>query len=340
MSLRRVVLALALAAPAPAFATARPFAVGGGEGGGAYGGWTGWLLEAQSRLTHMMSLDLREIPHSPAALGTLIAVGFIYGVAHAAGPGHGKAVIASYMMANDSALRRGIVLALFAALLQGAVAVAIVGAAALVFGATAASMNTVADALASASYLGVAAIGAWLVWRKGFALLRAARGYWTRRAALAQGALYAGAPWRPAPALAGFGGFRAGEDDATDENCGHAHAPDPRTLGADFSWRTALATVAAAGARPCSGALLILVFALAQGLFAAGIAAVLAMSLGTALTTGALACLAVFAKGLAVRFAAGEDSRAALVARLCEFAAALAVLSFGLALFFTARSGG
>ena len=341
MSLRRWVLLAALA-PAPAFATAmnRPFAVGGGEGGGAYGGWTGWLLDAQSRLTHAMSLDLRAIPHSPAAFWTLIAVGFLYGVAHAAGPGHGKAVIASYMMANDSALRRGIVLALLAALLQGAVAVAIVGAAALVFGATAASMNAVADALASASYLGVAAIGAWLVWRKGFALARAGRGYWTRRAALAQGALYAGAPWRPAPALAGFGGFRAGEDDATDENCGHAHAPDPRSLGEGFSWRTALATVAAAGARPCSGALLILVFSLAQGLFAAGIAAVLAMALGTALTTGALASLAVFAKGLAVRFASGEDSRAMLVARACEFAAALAVLTFGLALFFAARSGG
>jgi len=193
--------------------------------------------------------------------------------------------------------------------------------------------------MASASYLGVAAIGAWLVWRKGLALARAGRGYWTRRAALAQGALYAGAPWRPAPALAGFGGFRAGED-STDETCGHAHAPDPRSLGEGFSWRTALATVAAAGARPCSGALLILVFSLAQGLFAAGIAAVLAMSLGTALTTGALACLAVFAKGLAVRFAAGEDSRAALVARLFEFAAALAVLTFGLALFFAARGGG
>ncbi len=115
----------------------------------------------------MMSLDLRAIPHSPAALGALIGVGFLYGVAHAAGPGHGKAVIASYMMANELALRRGMALALFAALLQGAVAVAIVGVAALVFGATAARMNALADLLASASYLSVAALGAWLSWRKG-----------------------------------------------------------------------------------------------------------------------------------------------------------------------------
>jgi nickel/cobalt exporter len=327
---------------APAFAHMdhRPFAVGGGEGGGAYGGWTGWLLTAQSKLTHVMASDLHAIPHDATALWALIGVGFLYGVAHAAGPGHGKAVIASYMMANDSALRRGVALSLFAAFLQGAVAVAIVAAAAIVLNATATRMNAIADGLANASYLGVAAIGAWLVWKKGFAFARAVRAYFARRAAVSDGVLFAGAPWRSAPALIAVGGFRAGDETvAASDDCGHLHALDPRDLGAGFSWRSALMTVVAAGARPCSGSLLILVFALAQGLFFAGVAAVAAVSLGTAITTGALASLAVFAKGLAVRFARGEDSRAALVGRAFEFAAALAVLAFGLALFFAARGG-
>jgi ABC-type nickel/cobalt efflux system permease component RcnA len=97
--------------------------------------------------------------------------------------------------------------------------------------------------------------------------------------------------------------------------------------------------VLAAGARPCSGAILVLVFALAQGLFAAGIAATFAMALGVAVTTGVLAWMAVFAKSVAMRLAAGEDSRLALVARGFEFAAALAVLAFGVALMIAARSG-
>ena len=87
-------------------------------------------------------------------------------------------------------------------------------------------------------------------------------------------------------------------------DCGHSHAPDPATLGDGFSWRGAAATVVAAGSRPCSGAILVLVFALAQGLFAAGVAATFAMSLGMAITTGALACAAVFAKRLAMRLGA------------------------------------
>jgi ABC-type nickel/cobalt efflux system permease component RcnA len=329
MSLKRL---LFLAALAPSAAFARPFEVGGGEGGG-----TGFLIGLQSRLTHAMAMELHAVPHETAAFWALIGGGFVYGVVHAAGPGHGKAVIASYMMANDAALKRGAVLSLLAALLQGMAAVAIVGVAAILFNATAARMNTVADWLASASYLGVAGIGAWLVWKKGRALLRAARAYAERRAALAGAGLLAAAPWRPAPALAGFGGFSAGEP--ADDGCGHEHMPDPRTLGADFSWKAAVSTVIAAGARPCSGSLLILVFALSQGLFLVGVAAVAAVSVGTAITTGALAALAVFAKGVAVRFAGAEDTRAALIARGAEFAAALAVLAFGLALYLGARGG-
>jgi nickel/cobalt exporter len=97
--------------------------------------------------------------------------------------------------------------------------------------------------------------------------------------------------------------------------------------------------VIAAGSRPCSGAILVLVFALAQGVFPAGIAAAFAMALGVAATTGALATLAVFAKGVAMRFASGEDTRTALVARTFEFAASLAVFAFGLLLLIAARGG-
>ena len=110
-------------------------------------------------------------------------------------------------------------------------------------------------------------------------------------------------------------------------------------LDGAFSWRGAVGAVIAAGIRPCSGAILVLVFALAQGLFAAGVAATFAMALGTAVTTGALAFMAVFSKSTALRLVADEDSLAALVARGFEFAAALAVLAFGVALMVGARGG-
>jgi nickel/cobalt transporter (NicO) family protein len=321
----------------------RPFAVGGGEGGGgAGGGVTAWVLNEQSQLTHLMSSHLKALSGDSGAIWGLVGLGFAYGVFHAAGPGHGKAVIASYIMANERALRRGIALAFLAAMLQGLVAVALVGVAALVFNATAPEMNEVADTLALVSYGGIAAIGAWLVWKKGRALLVGLSQFLSRRTSITSGALYAGAPWRPVSATMPAATFRSiapGAEAVDPEECGHIHAPHPSQLGINFSWRGAAATVLAAGSRPCSGAILVLAFALAQNAFPAGVAATFAMALGTALTTGALAFAAVFAKDLAVRFAAGEDSRVTLVARGFEFAAALLVLGFGLALLLGSSAG-
>jgi ABC-type nickel/cobalt efflux system permease component RcnA len=191
------------------------------------------------------------------------------------------------------------------------------------------------------SYCGVAAIGLWLVWRKGAALIAAMGLRNERYRALASTPAYAGVGWRPA-ALRRSSDFHATTPDAASPaaaDCGHAHAPDPATLGRAFSWRGAAGTVIAAGVRPCSGAILLLVFALAQGLFLAGVAATFAMALGVAAATGALAFVAVFAKSTAMRLAASEASRVALVARVFEFAAALAVLAFGLALMFGTRGG-
>ncbi|THD43069.1 MAG: nickel/cobalt transporter [Bradyrhizobium sp.] len=343
-------LAALAVGPALAQFAQRPFAVGGGEGGGgASGGITGWIMATQSSLTHLIAADVKAMHDNPAAIWGLVGIGFAYGVVHAAGPGHGKAVIASYMLASDRALKRGLVLAFLAALLQGFVAVALVGAAALIFNATSAEMNHAADWLALASYSGLIAIGLWLSWNKGRALIAAWRARQAYRAALAHGALYAGAPWRQGAGSAGALALRAYEPDPAAPDaipgvdpaeCGHMHAPDPSTLESSFSWRSAAATVLAAGSRPCSGAILVLIFALAQGLFAAGILATFAMSLGVALTTGALAVAAVFAKRLAMRLAAGEDSRMALAARGVEFFAALLIVVFGAALLVGAQSMG
>ena len=152
----------------------RPFAVAGGEGGGGgEGGVTGWLMAEQSSLTHLMAAKVHALNGNPSAAWGLVGLGLAYGVVHAAGPGHGKAVLASYMLANETSLKRGAVMALIAALLQAVIAIVLVGAAGFVFQATASQMTHAADWIELASYCSVAAIGAWLVWRKGAALLAA-----------------------------------------------------------------------------------------------------------------------------------------------------------------------
>ena len=101
---------------------------------------------------------------------------FVYGIFHAAGPGHGKAVISSYLVANEETWRRGIVLSFASALLQAFVAVAIVGIAAVLLNATAGQMCNAERVIELASYALIALVGARLIWVKGKGFLREARG--------------------------------------------------------------------------------------------------------------------------------------------------------------------
>src|SRR5271169_4700316 len=206
-----VVTALAQLSP-------RPFAVAGGEGGGGgQGGLTGWLMAEQSSLTHLIAAKVHALHGQPSAAWGLIGLGLAYGVVHAAGPGHGKAVLASYMLANETSLKRGAAMALMAALLQALIAIALVGVAGFVFQATASQMTHAADWIELASYCGVAAIGAWLVWRKGAALAAALGEHTERRRALASAPAYAGVAWeRPAFSLSAAA-YRAGAPDVPDE---------------------------------------------------------------------------------------------------------------------------
>ena len=106
----------------------------------------------------------------------------------------------------------------------------------------------------------------------------------------------------------------------------------PRELAGPGGWRRGIGAIFAVGLRPCSGAILVLVFALAQGLFWAGIAATFVMGLGTAITVAAIAVLAVSARGVARRISSVSDGGGALIMRGIEFAAAGLVLLFGLGL--------
>src|SRR3954451_8678425 len=232
LSVLAALLATMTADAALAQAMRHPFAVGANEVGGASGGIMGWLLAEQSRFYLMLTSTIRAIRTNGSAAWTLAGLSFVYGVFHAAGPGHGKAVIASYMIANERALKRGLILTGFAALLQGLVAIAIVTIAALIFNATAKRMTDAATIIEQASYAAIVALGLWLVWRKGRALIAALR-------PLKVGALFpAQSTSKGTLALAtmeGSNGFSCSAHDydhVHDEACGHVHAPDPSTLGA------------------------------------------------------------------------------------------------------------
>jgi nickel/cobalt transporter (NicO) family protein len=308
-----------------------PFAVGANEGAvGNVSGIGAWIIGQESAFYRAMTQALHAIKAHESAGWTLAAVSFAYGVFHAAGPGHGKAVVTSYMVSNERALRRGLVISLLAAVLQGIVAVGIVGIAALIFHATAQRMTAAANVLETASYFGIVALGAVLLWRKGAAFATALSAM--PRTQVEQVFATSAPSLSMNRSTSAFFADSGTQDHVHGPDCGHFLAMDPTKLDEGFVWKGALLTVLTAGARPCSGAILVLVFALAQGMFLTGVGATFAMSLGTAITTGALAAFAVYAKRTAMKFAGPGSPRALIFGRLIEVGAALLVLLFGCAL--------
>jgi nickel/cobalt exporter len=324
-----------------------------------------WINLRQQEFYRALAAAMKAMRQDGSKMWLLIGLSFAYGIFHAAGPGHGKAVISSYMVANEVALRRGILLSFVSALLQGLTAVVVMLLAYFVLRGTAVSMTDAAWFMEIMSFVFVTLFGAWLLWRKlGPSVLRLfGRGPAYNLSAPHAGHSHGGhshAGHSHAGHSQAAHGHSAhahshalqahdhhdhaahdhshGHDahnHATGEicdTCGHSHAPDPTLLSGDrFDWRTAWSAVAAVGIRPCSGALIVLSFALLNGLWLGGLLSVLAMSLGTAITVSALATLAVTAKNWAVYFA-GDGRMGSHIHSIVEIGGAAFVFLFGLLL--------
>jgi len=300
-------LGILLAAGAFDFALADPFGASQGYASPEYGGFAGWILTEQSMFYQMLSGAIRSAKSNGSAVYALLGISFIYGIFHAAGPGHGKAVISSYLVANHETWRRGLVLSAASAVLQSLTAILIVAIAALLLNATAKMMDDTVNVIETVSYVFIVLIGARLSWVKGLAFLKLLRTE-TREPSHDHHHDHA-------------------EEDAS--VWGHAHALEPQELAGPRGWRRGLAAVASVGLRPCSGAIIVLVFALAQGLFWIGIASTFMMGLGTAITVASIATLAVGARGVAAKIARAKPGRGLLFLRGLETAAAGLVMIFG-----------
>ena len=213
--------------------------------------------------------------------GTLLLFSFVYGVLHALGPGHGKVVITTWLATHPSKLKSSIGLTLSASLLQGLVAIALVVVVLSILQLPARQLHLSSFWLEKGSYALVGGLGLLLSWRalkKLRALLRK-------------------------PKFTAFTPHHVHHDGC---GCGHQHMPDPERLARDDDWRARLVIILSMGMRPCSGAIMVLLFSKVIGVFAWGMASALAMAAGTSLTITSLALLVHAFRSLAVKLSGNK----------------------------------
>ncbi|MGH2342039.1 DUF1007 family protein [Segnochrobactraceae bacterium EtOH-i3] len=337
-------------AAAGPFGIAPPEPSVGGSLDGPLGKMFAVVALYQQKFYLQLTTAVRALKDDPSGVLWLGLLSFLYGVFHAAGPGHGKAVIAGYLLTEDARIGRAISVSALSALIQALVAIGLVGVAGLALGLTGLAMSQATLWFETGSIGLVVLLGVVLVWRKivmpvaGVVKARLARPVATSGLAFGPpggGSALSGLTFAPPSGSATP--VRPAAHSVHFDGCGCAPAgfAAAATTG---GWRAGLATALAAGVRPCTGALVVLVFALSQGLFVAGVAAALMMSVGTAATVAVLALMAVGVKGVAGRLAGPEGTTAIVVHRVIEGIGALIVLLVGLTLlgaqFVPAAGGG
>lgn len=231
----------------------------------------------QREVNIQMSTLLKAVAENPTrAGGTLLLFSFVYGVLHALGPGHGKVVITTWLATHPSKLKPAIGLTLASSLLQGLVAILLVVVVLSLLALPARQLHLSGYWLEKGSYLLVGVLGLLLCWR---ALKRLRQ-------------------LLHAPKFRAFTPHHVHHDNC---GCGHQHLPTQSQLQNGGDWRARLVIVLSMGMRPCSGAIMVLLFSKVIGVFAWGVASALAMAAGTSLTISGLALLVHGFRQLAVK---------------------------------------
>ncbi len=268
----------------------------------------------QQQLHQHLAQLLYQVRQDPGRAGiSLLLFSLVYGVLHAVGPGHGKVVITTYLATHPSRLKLSMAMTLAASLLQGGMAIALVSVVLVVLHLSSRVLHLGEFWLEKSSYILVVFLGALLCRRallklrniirslrhpeKGFfgpiISLRVLAGERPFRTGLRHSPM---AQQYRSPSPAASAGSRHHPADC---GCGHHHLPDESTLQTAAAWRTRVAVVLAMGFRPCSGAVLVLLFAKVIGVYAWGVVSALVMAAGTSVTLLALALLVFFSRRVA-----------------------------------------
>ena len=246
-------------------------------GSGGFDHLAAWAAGEQREFQNQIARSLRAArAEQPEAVATLLTVCFAYGFVHAIGPGHGKVLIGGYGLGRNVAFLRLSAISLLSSLGQAVTAVVLVYAGVLVFQMSRGSLvDTTERVMAPISYGAIAAIGLWLIFRSIRSFAR------RHRSEKAHHHEHTHDHHHPHDE----DHKHHDHDHGVCADCGHRHGPTADEVAQVGSLREAAVLIAGIAARPCTGALFVLILTWQMGIAMVGIAGAFAMALGTATVT-------------------------------------------------------
>ena len=264
----------------------------------------GLAVSLQSRMNARLRAALAAARggHSLAPAFAIVLLSFLYGIFHAVGPGHGKAVLGSYFLTRRAQVLHGIGASFLAAAVQAVSAIVLVGLLIAVFDISARRILDHAATMEMLSYGAITLLGLWMAW------------------GIATGRHHCHHP----------GHDHGHQDHGHDHGHEHDHARHDHIRPAPRGQRWPLVmTSVAVGLRPCSGAILVLLFTLANGMLLTGVVSAFAMAFGVAITVSIVTIASLGLQRSATLAGSRVAALAGRVYRGAAFAGALLIALLG-----------
>jgi ABC-type nickel/cobalt efflux system permease component RcnA len=292
-----------------------------------YSHWSTFIIttiEWQKTLHAMLGSYINSVSEDAVKYGTaLIATSFGYGVFHAIGPGHGKAVIVTYLSTNKEGIWKGIIISFSAALLQSIVAITLVSTLARMLKFKLAEVHNYGNDVALVSYVLVMMLGVMLL---AGSIQRLIKSYRSRGQSTSDKHAH--------NAHEHTNHVHTHDDDC---GCSHSHVPAQN----ESIWQT-LTVILSMGFRPCSGAIVVLIYAHLVGVYTYGVIATLVMGVGTGVSVSLIAACTLFARSWLEKLA-NESNKRSFYARLSishyiRFIGGVVLILLGWSLYSTASA--
>lgn len=298
-----------------------------------------WWDSVQVKISEMFTTTMTEIQEQRSwqALAIGLGVSFGYGVLHTLGPGHGKVIIVSYFVGSGGSLRRGLVMGGRIAVFHVLSSIVIIIVTDFVLRQTLATSPTSYWVVRLLSYAAIAAIGGWMLWQAWRSTSSPVSTDAT--SSVPQPSINPAAQALLYPSLTDHIQTQSSPSSSSNQASTTTKRPLWQHLGAcscvacgeDGSTGGWLSL--AIGAVPCSGALLILLYGLANNMVWISITMVLAISFGMAITLSAIGIAAIWGRNLADRRFAPNSVRLERLTRWVRIAGTGIVCAIGVTLF-------
>ncbi|CEO41827.1 nickel/cobalt transporter [Photobacterium kishitanii] len=255
-----------------------------------------WQRDINGQLSDL----LYDAQQNITAAYSLAGLSFLYGIFHSLGPGHGKMIVTTYLATNPAKIKASLIMTVVSAFVQAIVAITLVSILLVFFKSSMRQVNDAADQFISYSFMAMLLLGVIVIYRS----LKQA---WQLKTV-------------------------HHHDHGNDCGCGHKHFANADEINNATSLKEYIVIVFSIGIRPCTGAILVLLFANMVGLYWLGVISAILMAVGTALTTSGIALLTLSGKKIVSRYLATNQRQRTMTSIIVKLIGGILLVLLGLLL--------